>query len=312
MGLFAQGLDDFSLSRESVKWGIPVPFNKQQVIYVWVEALLNYLTALGYGSQNEKNFKKFWPADLHLMGKEIIKFHVIYWPAMLLAAGLPVPRKIFAHGFFTVDGQKMSKTLGNVINPHDLVSKYGSDAARYLILSQFPFGQDGDIKAEKFVEQYNDQLANNLGNMFSRVMKLAQDIKAEKLVGGTEQEKEISGRLQKTWVVYEQAMANLQIDQGLNAVRSLIDFGNKYINETKPWELKKNDPRRFITVMLGLLEMLRHLTWLIQPFLPATAEKMLVQLGVVDDKKLPYEQIKQWREFDSSGIKEGVSLFPRI
>ena len=308
IGLFEQGLDDFSLSRESVKWGIPVPFDEKQVIYVWVEALQNYITALGYGSQDEQKFKEFWPADVHLMGKEIIKFHIIYWPAMLLAAGLPVPKKIFAHGFFTVDGQKMSKSLGNVIDPHDLVKKYGSDAARYLILSQFPFGQDGDIKAEKFTEQYNDQLANNLGNMFSRVMKLGQDLSDDRGKSDGKIEKKVA----EAWSDYEKAMNDLQIDQGLEAVRSLIDFGNKYIDENKPWELKKTDPRQLNTVMRELLEMLRHIAWLIQPFLPETTEKMLEQLGVADEKKLPYEKIKQWREFDATKIGEGATLFPRV
>jgi len=308
IGLFEQGLDDFSLSRESVKWGIPVPFDKEQVIYVWVEALQNYITALGYDSQNDQKFKEFWPADVHLMGKEIIKFHAIYWPAMLLAAGLPVPKKIFAHGFFTIDGQKMSKSLGNVIDPHDLIKEYGSDAARYLILSQFPFGQDGDIKAEKFTEQYNDQLANNLGNMFSRVMKLGQDVSDDK----EESDGKIKEKAVEAWSNYEKVMNDLRIDKGLEVVRSFIDFGNKYIDENKPWELKKTDPGEFDRIMLELLEMLRHIAWLVQPFLPATTEKMLEQLGVADDKKLPYEKIKEWREFEATKIGEGVTLFPRV
>ncbi|NQV13200.1 MAG: class I tRNA ligase family protein, partial [Parcubacteria group bacterium] len=234
--------------------------------------------------------------------------HAIFWPAMLLAADLPVPKQIFAHGFFTIDGQKMSKTLGNVIDPHELVDKYGADAARYLILSQFPFGQDGDIKAEKFTEQYNDQLANNLGNMFSRVMKLGQDVGDEK----GESDGKVEEKVVEIWSAYEQAMDGLQIDQGLEAVRSLTDFGNKYIDANKPWELKKTDPGKFNTVMLELLEMLRHITWMIQPFLPETSDKMLEQLGVVDDRKLKYDDLKKWREFDATKIGKGVILFPRI
>jgi len=311
LGLFKQGLDDFSISRESVKWGIELPFDKSQITYVWVEALQFYITSIGYKG-DQKMFNKWWPVDVHVLGKDIIKFHAIFWPALLLAAGLEVPKRIFAHGFFTIDGQKMSKTLGNVIDPHDLVDKYGSDAARYLILSQFPFGQDGDIKAEKFTEQYNNQLANNLGNMFSRVMKLGQDLKVKKLPTGSKREEEIKSKVEKTWSDYEKAMDDLQIDKGLETVRSLTDFSNKYIDTNKPWELKKSDPAKFNTIMIELLEMLRHIAWLIQPFLPETSEKMLGQLGVADDKKLSYEKIKKWREFNATKIGEGATLFPRI
>lgn len=311
LGLFKQGLEDFSISRESVKWGIELPFDKSQKTYVWVEALQNYITAIGYGS-DQKMFKRYWPADAHVIGKDIIKFHAIFWPAMLLAAGLPVPKRVFAHGFFTIDGQKMSKTLGNVIDPHELVDKFGSDAARYLILSQFPFGQDGDIKAEKFAEQYNDQLANNLGNMFSRVMKLGQDVNVKKLPAGLKRKEEIGDKIKEAWDDYEKSMNDLQIDKGLEVVRELMDFGNKYIDENKPWELKKTDPGKFNVVMLELLEMLRHIAWLIQPFLPETSDKMLEQLGVRSDKDLKLEEIKKWREFDAGRIKEGIVLFPRI
>ena len=307
LGLIKQDLQDFSISRESVQWGIELPFDKNQKTYVWVEALQNYITAIGY-KDDQKKFDQWWPADAHIVGKDIIKFHAIFWPAMLLAADLPVPRQIFAHGFFTIDGQKMSKTLGNVIDPHDLVDKYGADAARYLILSQFPFGQDGDIKAEKFAEQYNDQLANNLGNMFSRVMKLGQDVGADR----GESDEKVAEKVTGTWSTYEQTMDNLQIVQGLEAIRSLTDFGNKYIDANKPWELKKSDPGRFNTIMLELLEMLRHTAWLIQPYLPETSDKMLEQLGVTSDRDLDFAERKKWREFDAAEIKKGMVLFPRI
>ncbi|MFH2105333.1 MAG: class I tRNA ligase family protein, partial [Parcubacteria group bacterium] len=278
-----------------------------QKTYVWVEALQNYITAIGY-KDDQKKFKRYWPADVHLMAKDIIKFHAIFWPALLLAADLPVPKQIFAHGFFTIDGQKMSKTLGNVIDPHELVDKYGADAARYLILSQFPFGQDGDIKAEKFAEQYNNQLANNLGNMFSRVMKLGQDVGDDK----GESDERVEEKVVAVWSTYEKAMDSLQIDQGLEAIRSLTDFGNKYIDENKPWELKKTDPGKFNTIMLELLEMLRHTAWLIQPFLPETSDKMLEQLGVASDRDSDYTERKKWREFDAAKMGGGVILFPRI
>ncbi|MBU1178411.1 methionine--tRNA ligase [Patescibacteria group bacterium] len=307
LGLFKQDLQDFSVSRESVKWGIELPFDKSQKTYVWVEALQNYITAIGY-KDDQKKFKRYWPADVHLMAKDIIKFHAIFWPAMLLAADLPVPKQIFAHGFFTIDGQKMSKTIGNVIDPNDLVDEYGADATRYLILSQFPFGQDGDIKAEKFAEQYNDQLANNLGNMFSRVMKLGQDVGD----GKGESDGRIEKKVNEIWPSFEKAMKDLQIDQGLEAVRTLTDFGNKYIDTNKPWKLKKTDPGKFNVIMLELLEMLRHIAWLVQPFLPETSDKMLEQLGATSDKDLDHDGRKKWREFDAAKMGEGVILFPRI
>ena len=307
LGLFKQDLQDFSVSRESVKWGIELPFDKSQKTYVWVEALQNYITAIGYKDDKEK-FNKWWPAEVHLMAKDIIKFHAIFWPAMLLAAGEKVPEQIFAHGFFTIDGQKMSKTIGNVIDPNDLVDEYGADAARYLMLSQFPFGQDGDIKAEKFAEQYNNQLANNLGNMFSRVMKLGQDVGEER----GESDGEVEQKTVATWPVYKKAMDELQIDQGLEAVRALTDFGNKYIDINKPWELKKTDPGKFNTIMLELLARLRHIAWMTQPFLPETSDKMLEQLGVTSDRDLKYAELTKWREFDATKIGEGVALFPRI
>lgn len=308
LGLFKQDLQDFSVSRESVRWGIELPFDKSQVSYVWVEALQNYISAIGFES-NPEMFNKYWPADIHLMAKDIIKFHAVYWPAMLMAVGLEVPKEIFAHGFFTIDGQKMSKTLGNVIDPNVLVEKYGSDAARYLILSQFPFGQDGDIKADKFSEQYNDQLANNLGNMFSRIMKLAQDAKGKDIVS----ESEIKNKVGRIWSEYDEAMNNNQIVKGLDQVRMLIDFGNKYIDEKKPWEMKKKNIDEFVSVMRGLVEMFRHIAWMIRPFVPETSNKILVQLGVFEkEKEESILENKKWQEIDLKNIKGGEVLFPRI
>jgi methionyl-tRNA synthetase len=307
LGLFKQNLEDFSVSRESVKWGIKLPFDETQVSYVWVEALQNYISAIGYENDQDK-FNKFWPADLHLMAKDIIKFHAIYWPAMLLAADLPLPKVIFAHGFFTINGQKMSKTIGNVIDPNDLVKKYGADATRYLILSQFPFGQDGDIKADKFDEQYNADLANNLGNLFSRVFKLAQSIENS----NTKIDEKIKERTLNVWQEYEEAMNDFRIDKSLEGVRSLIDFSNKYIDEKKPWKLKKTDQDEFSSLMISFLEMIRHVAFMIQPFMPNVSDKIVEQIGCSDDKKLSIDKIKEWRKFDIEKIKEGIILFPRI
>ena len=307
LGLFKQDLQDFSISRESVKWGIKLPFDENQVSYVWIEALQIYISTIGY-ENDQKMFNKFWPADIQLMAKDIIKFHIIYWPAMLIASDLPVPKNIFAHGFFSIDGQKMSKTLGNVVDPNDLIKKYGTDATRYLILSQFPFGQDGDIKADKFDEQYNNQLANNLGNLFSRVLKLAKDIRDI----NEKEDKNIKEKVEKTWITYEKVMNNFQIDKGLGEVRSLLDFSNKYIEEQKPWELKKNNVDKFDSIMLSFLEMLRHIAWMIRPFMVETSNKIFDQLGIVGEKKISFQEFKKWRDPEIKDLKEGISLFPRI
>jgi len=307
LGLFKQNLEDFSVSRESVKWGIKLPFDKSQVFYVWVEALQNYISAIGYENDQEK-FDQYWPADLHLMAKDIIKFHAIYWSAMLLAADLPLPKTIFAHGFFTIDGQKMSKTIGNVIDPNDLVKKYGADATRYLILSQFPFGQDGDIKAEKFDEQYNTDLANGIGNLISRILKLAQSIENSK----AKIDEKIKEKTLNIWQEYEEAMNNFKIDKSLDSVKSLVDFGNKYIDEEKPWKLKKTDQDKFSSLMISFLEMIRQMAFMIQPFMPNISDRIVEQIGCSDDKKLPFKKIKGWKKIDIEKIKEGMILFPRI
>ncbi|NQU99736.1 MAG: class I tRNA ligase family protein, partial [Parcubacteria group bacterium] len=221
---------------------------------------------------------------------------------------LASPKNIFAHGFFTIDGQKMSKTIGNVIDPNDLIKKYGTDTTRYLILSQFPFGQDGDIKAEKFDEQYNDQLANNLGNLFSRILKLAQSVENSEI----KIDEKIKEKTLSTWDDYNKVMDEFKIDKGLDSIKSLIDFGNKYIDEKKPWELKKTNQEEFSSLMISFLEMIRHIAFMIRPFMPDISDKMVDQLGCIDDKKLSLDKIKEWREFKIDKIKEGVMLFPRM
>lgn len=306
LGLFRQKLENFSISREKVKWGIKIPFDESQVFYVWVEALQNYITALGF-AEEEKNFKNYWPVDLHLIGKDILKFHAIYWPALLLAAGLKLPQNIFVHGFFTIDGQKMSKSIGNVIDPNDLVKKFGSDGARYLILAQFPFGLDGDIKAEKFEEQYNAELANNLGNLVSRVVKLAQGLEKQKNYN-----KELKIRIEESWNIYQKEMEKFRVDSALGTIRGLINYLNKHIDATKPWELRKQNQQDFEIAMQGLTECLRHISWMIYPYLPETAGKILKQLGVLEDEKtMKFNEFTKWKLLDMFQIKTGEILFPK-
>lgn len=282
-GLFRQGLEDFSVSREKVKWGIPLPFDKKQITYVWVEALQNYISAIGYGD-NRKEFEKWWPADAHLMGKDILKFHAIYWPALLLAAGEKLPKELFIHGFFTINGQKMSKTLGNVIDPNTLVKKFGPDATRYLLLSQFPLGQDGDIKEEKFEEKYNADLANGLGNLVSRTLNMIEQYcggKIPKLVKSPRSLSKVKGLIEK-----------LMFDKALKEIWEAIEWTNQYIDKEKPWKLKNNQSR-LEKVISELAAVLCEVASNLSPFVPETSEKIITQIS---NKK----------------IKKGKPLFPRI
>lgn len=279
LGLIKQDLEDFSVSREKVKWGIPLPWDKSQTIYVWVDALLNYITARGY----PKLPAGAWPADLQLVGKDILKFHAIYWPAMLLAASLEPPRELFVHGYFSIDGQKMSKSLGNVIDPNDLVKEYGQDGARYLILSQFPFGQDGDIKVEKFKEQYNADLANGVGNLTSRAANLI-----EKNFDGVFNKKEPEA-LDKN---FDALLAGNRIDEALKSVVLLFGELDKKIEKEKLWNLVKEDKERAGKILSVIANEILSLAQKLAPFLPATAEKIK-------------------KQFSAKRIKKGEPLFPR-
>ena len=276
LGLLKQKLDDFSISRqkERVKWGIDLPFDNNQVVYVWVDALLNYYT----GDGSEK-FREYWKEGqvIHLLAKDILKFHAIYWPAMLLAAGWELPDEEFIHGFFTINGQKMSKTLGNVIDPNDLVERFGVDGARYLLLSQFPFGQDGDIQEERFVEKYNADLANGLGNLTSRILALVAKYRTQGL------ESKISDKILQKKITeikdnYKKDMTEFKLYEALEEIWKLISFGDSYIDKNKPWELIKTDVKKAEQVLSNLLYCLSIIADLIKPFLPETSEKIKTQL----------------------------------
>lgn len=313
LGLIRQDLEDFSISRENVKWGIKLPFDENQVTYVWVDALLNYITALGYGEENSEKLKRFWPADVHLIGKDIIKFHAIYWPAMLLAAGELPPKIIFAHGFFTIDGQKMSKTIGNVIDPNFLVDQYGSDAARYLLLSQFPFGQDGDVKAESFTVQYNADLANGVGNLVSRVLAMAEKYFQGQVPESNQKDSPLADRAKAVWRQYQNSMNELAVDKTIVAVKSLLAAGDGYIEENQPWVLAKKQDPKLAGVIYDLLELIRHLGFLLAPIMPRTADLILISLGQADWQNQPLAESQKWGGLKSGQkIKKGESLFPRL
>lgn len=281
LGLFKQDLSDFSVSRENVQWGIPLPFDKKQVTYVWVEALQNYISAIGYGDDRE-NFEKWWQNPFHIMAKDILKFHCIYWPALLLAVGEKTPKQVFLHGFFSINGQKMSKSIGNVIDPNDLVAKYGSDATRYLLLSQFPFGQDGDIKQEKFDEQFNADLANGLGNIVSRVANLIEQSETKiKPTGSDELFNNISNDI-----------SELRFHDAIKKIFEVISDLNGELQKVKPWEMSKSDVVRGEFLNKIASELL-SVSKAIMPFMPETAR-----------------QIEE--RFSKDTITKGTPLFPRI
>ncbi len=305
LSFIEQGLEDIAMSRANVEWGIPLPFDQSQTTYVWVDALINYISALGY--PKSENYKKFWPADVHLLAKDILKFHCIIWPAMLLAADIELPKELFVHGFFTLDGKKMSKTLGNVIDPNDLVKEFGVDAARYLIISQFVFGQDGDVKVEEFPIKYNSDLANGIGNLVSRVLSMT-----EKYCGSLVPDKSWNAEidLQGVWTNLEKNYTEYKIFENLKDVWSVITWCDHYIDKTKPWTLVKEGKQTELEqVLYNLLEIIRHLGWLLKTILPVASAEILRRLG---EGELTYEEaIKIGRIKPGTKVDKGEPLFLR-
>ncbi len=273
-------LGDFSVSRSrsSLTWGIPVPDEPDQVIYVWIDALANYLTGVGYLTDNE-SLSRYWPADLHLIGKDIVKFHAIYWPAMLMSAALPLPKRIFGHGFITVEGQKLSKSIGNVIDPNVLVDTYGADAVRFFLFAATPFDQDGDFSRKDFITKVNACLANNLGNLLNRTLTLV-----ERNCGGVvpqaEPDHDLREEANEIHVVVDRLMQQFEFAKAIEAIFALVDQSNKYINDEKPWSLfKEGKVAEGGKVLYTVLEILRRLALHLYPFMPSLAANMWHQLG---------------------------------
>lgn len=268
LSLIDQELDDISFSRpqEKVKWGIPVPDNPDQLIYVWGDALVNYISAVGYGRNND--FLDYWPADIHFIGKDILKFHAIIWPAMLLSAEIPLPKKIFIHGFLNVEGRKMSKSLGNVIDPFELIEKYGSDAVRYFFLREINPTEDGDFSYAKFKERYNSDLAGGLGNLFSRVMTLFSTSKIDDsiLIDSI-----IENMILKTQKKHKEFLEDFKFNSALSEIWDLIHFADKYIEDNKPWEKERLNRE---IVLKSLIFLLKNLSEMIYPFMPETSFKI--------------------------------------
>lgn len=278
-----QGLRDLSISRTTFDWGIPVPDGPGHLIYVWLDALTNYITAVGYPDTEDDRYQRFWPADVHMVGKDILRFHAVYWPAFLMSAGLPPPKRVFAHGWWTNEGQKISKSLGNTIDPLMLIDRYGLDQVRYFLLREVPFGSDGDFSHRAMVNRVNGDLANDLGNLAQRVLSMvarncggrvpepgALDAADERLLG------QARGLLSKVWIELEVQAFH----KALEIIWSVIGEANRYVDEQAPWALRKTDPQRMATVLYVLAETLRHLAILIQPVMPDAMARLLDQLAV--------------------------------
>jgi len=319
LGLFKQGLEDFSISREKVTWGIPLPFDPSQNAYVWVDALPNYISAVGYGDDPEQ-FQKWWKEGkvVHLIGKDILKFHAVFWPAMLLALGENPPNEIFVHGYFTINGQKMSKTLGNVIYPESLVEQYGSDGTRYLLLTQFPFGQDGDVREERFVEKYNADLANDLGNLVSRTLKMVGNYCDGKIPEPSVHEKSDENLKREAMECADlvwQYIQEINLNQAIDQIMKLVRSTNRYIENQAPWALAKdNNKERLNTVLYVGCETLRIISTLFYPVLPQSCIKIRELLGFSDKELIPsLEEAKKW-DILKPGTKVSIppSLFPRL
>jgi methionyl-tRNA synthetase len=276
--------DDFSITRQSIDWGIPLPIDDSQVIYVWFDALLNYFTGIGYG-QDEDKFRKFWPADVQLVGKDIIKFHCALWPAMLLSAGYPLPKTVFAHGYFTIGGVKMSKSLGNVIDPLKLAEEYGFDAIRYFLLREIPFGDDGDFSLDRLKERYNADLANDLGNLVQRSLNMIEKFSE----GSLDREAKLQKSIDQAKL--EELIENFRLDEALQEIWRVVSWANKYIEDQKPWVLAKADENEKLAAVLSqLYGIIKQVGEALSPFLPETSEKIKQLLDVeklqVPDKPL--------------------------
>ena len=311
------GLEDLCVSRTSFTWGIPVTFDKGHIVYVWMDALSNYITAMGAFSDDDSNFKKYWPADVHLVGKEIVRFHTIIWPAILMALDLPLPKQVYGHGWLLLEGGKMSKSKGNVVDPVVLCDRYGVDAIRYFLLREVPFGADGVFTNEALISRINSDLANDLGNLLSRTSSMVG-----KYFGGKLPEAQAAGNFDdsltelagETKALVEASMDAMQFSTALTDLWKFVSRTNKYIDETAPWVLAKDEGNapRLSRVMYNLCEALRHISVMLAPFLPDTSDKIAEVLGLSDGQRT-WQSLEKWGGLCATAeIGKTEPIFPRI
>jgi methionyl-tRNA synthetase len=325
MSFVKGGLRDLSISRTSFKWGVPVPGDPDHIMYVWLDALTNYLTAVGYPDESSDDYLKYWPTSLHMVGKDILRFHAVYWPAFLMGAGIDVPKRVFAHGWWTNEGQKISKSVGNIIDPNEIVDTYGLDQVRYFLMKEVPFGNDGDFSHRAIISRINSDLANDLGNLCQRVLSMIHKNCAAQVPACQSAGIEIFP-VHGTLTDIHQALAKVRVHmdnqafhEALEEIWRIIRDANRTVDESAPWALRKTDPEAMASVLYILAEIIRHFAILLQPFMPESCGKMLDQLAVPEDAR-GFEQLhnNSGTEFDENALSPGTPLpkpegiFPRF